>query len=65
LHDEIIEFRHDVTESEIVSENPLTKIGKICNRFHLIASQIRNRHDNRPTIDVEDEYDVQDLLQPF
>lgn len=34
----------------------------LCNRFHLIARQIQSRHDKRPTIDVEDEYDVQDLF---
>lgn len=31
-------------------------------RFHRVARQLRQRHDNRNTIDIEDEYDVQDLL---
>jgi hypothetical protein len=31
-------------------------------RFHQIARQIRRRHDQRETISVQDEYDVQDLL---
>lgn len=34
----------------------------LLDNFHKIATKIRNRHDNRPTIEVEDEYDVQDLL---
>lgn len=34
----------------------------ICSRFHDIARQLRKRHDDRPTLDVRDEYDVQDLL---
>jgi hypothetical protein len=28
----------------------------------LVARQLRSRHDNRTTLDVEDEYDTQDLL---
>ena len=34
----------------------------LCERFHLIARQLRERHDNRATLEVEDEYDTQDLL---
>lgn len=34
----------------------------IFNRFHIVVKQLRNRHNSRPTIDVDDEYDVQDLL---
>jgi len=38
------------------------RIKKICNKFHIVARQLRERHDNRETLDIEDEYDVQDLL---
>ncbi|GAA4002117.1 hypothetical protein GCM10022631_10950 [Deinococcus rubellus] len=31
-------------------------------RFHDVARQLRKRHDSRATLDVNDEYDVQDLL---
>jgi hypothetical protein len=41
---------------------PIAFVEKICNRFFLIARQLRNRHAGRPTIDIQDEYDVQDLL---
>lgn len=34
----------------------------ILNKFHNIVIQLRDRHDERATLDVEDEYDVQDLL---
>ena len=34
----------------------------IFNRFHLIVKQLRNRYDDRETLDVKDEYDTQDLL---
>jgi hypothetical protein len=31
-------------------------------RFHLMARQLRGRHKNRATLNISDEYDVQDLL---
>ncbi|MBE0657725.1 MAG: hypothetical protein IH602_08530 [Bryobacteraceae bacterium] len=34
----------------------------ICRRFPLLVRQLASRHDNRSGIDVNDEYDVQDLL---
>jgi hypothetical protein len=34
----------------------------LCNRFHTVAKQLRSRRENRPTLIIEDEYDVQDLL---
>jgi len=40
----------------------LSVVENICHRFHLIARQLRSRYGNRNTIEVEDEYDVQDLL---
>lgn len=41
---------------------PLLQIAKLCSRFHLVARQLRSRRENRSTLEVEDEYDVQDLL---
>jgi len=32
-------------------------------KFHRIAQTLRNRHDNRQTLIIKDEYDVQDLLR--
>jgi hypothetical protein len=40
----------------------LTLVEAICGRFHVAVRQLRERHDSRPTLDVTDEYDVQDLL---
>lgn len=34
----------------------------IANRFHVVVMQLRQRYNNRHTIDVNDEYDVQDLF---
>jgi hypothetical protein len=42
--------------------DPILWVDFICSKFHLVAKQIRQRHENRGTLDVQDEYDVQDLL---
>jgi hypothetical protein len=42
--------------------NPLELIRKVCVRFHAVARQLRLRKDYRATLDVEDDYDLQDLL---
>lgn len=44
------------------SEKPIEALQRICSKFHLMARKLRNRHNSRETLDVTDEYDVQDLL---
>jgi len=46
----------------VLDIDSLSVLNRIFSRFHQIAKQLRSRHDDRPTLDVEDEYDVQDLL---
>lgn len=50
--------------NEIVptQKDSLILIEKFCDRFHLVARQLRSRHSERATINIEDEYDVQDLF---
>lgn len=40
----------------------IEKIELICNKFHQVARQMRSRHENRSTLEIKDEYDVQDLF---
>lgn len=40
----------------------LDALDQIVFRFHAVAEQLRSRHSERTTLDVNDEYDVQDLL---
>ena len=56
------DLESSVIEDELIGENPIDTICKLCDRFHFVARQIRNRHSNRPTLDIRDEYDVQDLF---
>ena len=43
-------------------DDSLEALRRICCRFHLVVRQLRLRRDDRSTLEVEDEYDVQDLL---
>ncbi len=40
----------------------LEKIALIVKRFHIVARQLRQRHNNRATLKIDDEYDAQDLF---
>lgn len=40
----------------------IKRVERICKRFHQVTRQLRSRHAGRPTLDINDEYDVQDLL---
>lgn len=40
----------------------LTLVVTLCRRFHLFAHQLLDRHHERGTVRVVDEYDVQDLM---
>ena len=40
----------------------LEMLRRICARFHLVARQLRLRKEYRPTIEITDEYDLQDLF---
>ena len=48
--------------NEISYNDSYNNIINIFNKFHEIVVELKNRHDNRQTLIVEDEYDVQDLL---
>jgi hypothetical protein len=49
-------------DDEVAKLNPAVSVERICNRIALVIRQLRIRHDGRPAHDVEDEYDLQDLL---
>lgn len=52
--DELIDHKPVITSLEII-EN-------ICDKFHLLVRQLKIRHDNRNSLEINDEYDVQDLF---
>jgi hypothetical protein len=45
-----------------IDDSPLAQLRKVCVRFHAVVRQLRLRKDYRPTLEVDDIYDLQDLL---
>lgn len=45
-----------------VEIDTLSVLERIFSNFRQVATQLRNRHNSRSTLEVRDEYDVQDLL---
>lgn len=53
----------DTSNNDDRDTDTIAHLRKICSAFHRVARQLRQRRDERPTLDVEDERDVLDLLQ--
>jgi hypothetical protein len=51
-----------VKKEESLSEDPIEWLDNLFEKFHAVVKQLGRRHDNRPTVEVSDEYDVQDIL---
>lgn len=59
------EYRHEFEATVLPKQSGIitdAMLSNLLNRFHQIVVQLRDRYNNRDTLDVEDEYDVQDLL---
>lgn len=54
--------RFSLVEKSSDELNPIKSLQLIFEKFHLIVRQLRNRYSGRPTLDINDEYDVQNLL---
>ena len=50
------------SSEEDTDTDTIAHLRKICSAFHRVARQLRQRRDERPTLEVEDERDVLDLL---
>ncbi|MDO9212329.1 MAG: hypothetical protein Q7U23_00680 [Methylococcales bacterium] len=59
--DEIKEYGFE-SSNKVIETSAIDKIKLIIKRFHQIARQLRKRHSDRATLEIEDEYDVQDLF---
>lgn len=51
-----------VAAGKVSPADRIETLYRIGERFHLVAKQLRTRRERRPTLDVGDEYDVQDLF---
>jgi hypothetical protein len=52
-----------LSSSITAQPDAMARMEAICNGFHTVARSLRKRHADRPTLDIADEYDVQDLLR--
>jgi hypothetical protein len=52
----------DTLQKPNTSKNNINYLSLLLNRFHKVAQAVRDRHNGRETILIQDEYDVQDLL---
>ena len=59
---EQLEKGHILIDSSNENADFLSILHRIFSRFHNVARQLRTRHAKRETLNVKDEYDVQDLL---
>ncbi|NJL88961.1 MAG: hypothetical protein HC916_03510 [Coleofasciculaceae cyanobacterium SM2_1_6] len=65
-HDYLDHLLKSVEEPEEITEQQklkaLKRVLQLCRRFHLVTKQLQSRYSSRPTLMVQDEYDVQDLF---
>jgi hypothetical protein len=59
--DEINEWGLE-SANENSDTSAIDKVKLIIERFHQVARQLQARHSNRNTLEIDDEYDVQDLF---
>lgn len=52
----------DINSSPKANLDKIQILEEVLNNFHRVVRQLRNRHENRTTLEIKDEYDVQDLL---
>jgi len=45
------------------NKNSFSELENLLNKFHEVEIQLQKRYDNRTTLSITDEYDVQDLLR--
>jgi hypothetical protein len=68
-----LDWYHDEPDSEDVTETFINTpnipanqyadpVEMLCHKFHTIGRQLRQRREDRATIEINDEYDVQDLM---
>ena len=60
--EDVEEGHLDISSSSEMNFDKIELLEEILNNFHRVVRQLRNRHDDRITLEINDEYDVQDLI---
>jgi hypothetical protein len=58
----LIEIKYGSANAVPIEFSYVTALGALFNKFHVVATQLKNRYANRETIKINDEYDVQDIM---
>lgn len=58
----LIKTKNEKSTIEMKTFEIHSKMENVFQRFHAVATQLKKRYDDRETLEVRDEYDVQDLL---
>jgi len=58
----IVDVQSGVFNNSIEDIDTSATLSNLFAKFHSVAVQLRKRHNGRATLDIEDEYDVQDLM---
>jgi len=62
-------YMFGTNDEEYIVPRAIEMIEQLARNFHLVVRKLSQRHDNRPALLIQDEYDVQDLfyalLTPF
>ena len=58
---DVLQVAENIAKSD-PSKNQFSALILVLNRFHKVAQAIRDRHSDKETIIIQNEYDVQDLL---
>jgi hypothetical protein len=70
LHYALRRATHQRLESDLActwqinrqTQDAIAVVTTLCRRFHLFTRQIQSRHGGQPTVEFNDEYDVQDAM---
>jgi hypothetical protein len=57
-----IEVRVSIKKDWQETVDPMQKVTLICEKFHEVVRTLKQRHKDREALEINDEYDVQDLL---
>ena len=55
-------WKDKIASRSAPSATPLQRLEKLLDRFHSVARTLQHRHCARSTLEINDEYDIQDLL---
>ena len=62
-------YAFGTNDEDYIVPRAIAIIEQLARNFHLVVRKLSQRHDNRPPLEIRDEYDVQDLfyalLTPF